>query len=104
LKPNTMKLTPYDESQKDYERKLEEYNKVIEGAEKLSSDFKKLIDNGELNKEMYDKIKQIKKKTLEHIKNLNEKRREENENGASEYANYIVSMGNAANNYYIVDQ
>lgn len=99
-----MKLTPYDESQREYENKLIGYNDIMKTSAKLAKKFNDLIKKVQLNKEMEDKIKAIKKKTQEHIKNLNEKRREENENGASEYANYIVSMGNAANNYYIVDQ
>lgn len=104
LKPNTMKLTPYDESQNEYEKRLENFNKVIEGATKMAKEFKDLIREDKLFKEMNDKIKAIKKKTLLHNKMLEEKRREEIEKGAYEYANYLVSMLNAGTNNYIIDQ
>lgn len=104
LKPSTMKLTPYDESQREYEKKLVSYNKVLEGADKMAKKFGELIENDQLYKEMNDKIKSIKKKTLLHNKMLEEKRREEIEKGAYEYANYLVSMLNAGTNNYIIDQ
>ncbi len=99
-----MKLTPYDESQLEYEKKLESYNTVIEGADRMAKEFGELIEKGQLYKEMNEKIKAIKKKTLLHNKMLEEKRREEIEKGAYEYANYLVSMLNAGTNNYIIDQ
>jgi hypothetical protein len=99
-----MKLTPYDESQREYEKKLDEYDKVVDGAEKLATKFQDLIDNNKLYSEMNKKIKEIKKKTLLHSKMLEEKLREEIEKGAYEYANYLVSMLNAGTNNYIIDQ
>lgn len=104
LKPNTMKLTPYDESQKLYEKKLESFNQVVEGATRMAKEFDRLISDGRLLKEMNDKIKAIKRKTLLHNKMLEEKRREEIEKGCYEYANYLVSMLNAGTNNYIIDQ
>jgi hypothetical protein len=104
LKPNTMKLTPYDESQKQYEQKFESFKMVEEGALKMAKEFDKLITEGKLLKDMNDKIKAIKKKTLLHNKMLEEKRREEIEKGCYEYANYLVSMLNAGTNNYIIDQ
>jgi hypothetical protein len=104
LKPNTMKLTPYDESQNEYEKRLENFNKVIDGATRMAKEFTDLIREDKLNKEMNDKIKVIKKKTVLHNKMLEEKRREEIEKGAYEYANYLVSMLNAGTNNYIIDQ
>ena len=99
-----MKLTPYDESQQIYEKKLETYNKVAKDADKLAKKFGDLIEKNQLFKELNDKIKEIKKKTLLHNKMLEEKRREEIEKGAYEYANYLVSMLNAGTNNYIIDQ
>lgn len=99
-----MKLTPYDESQRVYEKRLVSFNKVLEGADKMAKEFEKLINENKLYKEMNDKIKAIKKKTLLHNKMLEEKRREEIEKGAYEYSNYLVSMLNAGTNNYIIDQ
>lgn len=99
-----MKLTPYDESQKIYEKKLIVYNKVNEEAKEMVKKFDHLINENKLLKEMNDKIKAIKKKTLLHNKMLEEKRREEIEKGCYEYANYLVSMLNAGTNNYIIDQ
>ena len=99
-----MKLTPYNESQVEYEKKLEGYNKILDGADALSKKYGELIEKGQLYKEMNDKIRAIKKKTLLHNKMLEEKRREEMEKGAFEYANYLLSMMNAGNNNYIIDQ
>ena len=104
LKPNTMKLTPYDESQKVYESKLPVYQEAMESAEKLKQEFTGLLKKNKLFKAMNDDIKAIKKKTLLHNKMLEEKRREEIEKGAYEYANYLVSMLNAGTNNYIIDQ
>lgn len=104
LKPNTMKLTPYDESQALYEKKLETFNKVLEEADMMAKEYDRKISKNLLYKEMNDKIKAIKKKTLLHNKMLEEKRREEIEKGAYEYANYLVSMLNAGTNNYIIDQ
>lgn len=99
-----MKLTPYDESQQEYEKKLETYAQVMDGAHELAKKFQDLLDTNQLYKEMNDSIKAIKKKTLLHNKMLDEKRREEIEKGGYEYANYLVSMFNAGTNNYIMDQ
>lgn len=99
-----MKLTPYDESQREYDKRLETFKQVIGGATKMAKEFNDLIREDKLFKEMNDKIKAIKKKTLLHNKMLEEKRREEIEKGAYEYANYLVSMLNAGTNNYIIDQ
>lgn len=104
LKPNTMKLTPYDESQKIYEAKLVGYKQFADKVNKKAEDVGRLIAENKLLKEMNDKIKAIKKKTLLHNKMLEEKRREEIEKGCYEYANYLVSMLNAGTNNYIIDQ
>jgi hypothetical protein len=104
LKPSTMKLTPYDESQNLYEEKLKDFKKIEKAALKMRDEFTDLIAQNKLLKEMNDKIKAIKKKTLLHNKMLEEKRREEIEKGCYEYANYLVSMLNAGTNNYIIDQ
>lgn len=104
LKPSTMKLTPYDESQNQYEEKLKDFKKIEKAALKMRDEFTDLIAQNKLLKEMNDKIKAIKKKTLLHNKMLEEKRREEIEKGCYEYANYLVSMLNAGTNNYIIDQ
>lgn len=104
LKTATMRMTPYDVGQDEYEAKFGSYSGVIESAGKLARDFDNKIKNGTLNEDMNRKIRNIKFETLLHNKMLEEKRKTEIEKGSYEYANYLVSMLNAGTNNYIIDK
>lgn len=104
LKAATMRMTPYDSSQDQYEVKFLKYKKIINSAAKLANKFSKQIKEGTLNEAMNKKIRMIKKESLLHNKMLEEKRKAEIEKGSYEYANYLVSMLNAGTNNYIIDK
>lgn len=104
LKPNTMKLTPFDDSQAAYEKRLWVHQQAIAQAEQKKKEFEDKVKRNVLFQEMNEQIKKIKLKAIAHSRMLEEKRREEAEKGACEYANYVVSMINAGTNNYITDQ
>ena len=103
MKPNKMKLNPYDETQDEYETKFKGYAKIIGGAKNLARDFEVLIKKNQLNADLRKELHIIKQETTNHLRRLEKRRNEELEKGAHEYANYLVSMLNAGTKNYLVD-
>ena len=103
MKPNKMKLNPYDESQDAYEMKYKGYAKIIADAKQLADTFGKLIKDNKLNSELRRELHHIKMETSNHQRRLEKRKNEELEKGAHEYANYLVSMLNAGTKNYLVD-
>ena len=103
MKPNKMKLNPYDETQDDYEQKFKSYEKIINGAKNLANHFGVMIKKNQLNSELRKELHNIKQETTNHLRRLEKRRNEELEKGAHEYANYLVSMLNAGTKNYLVD-
>lgn len=103
MKPNKMKLNPYDESQDQYEIKYKGYAEIIQKSKDLASQFDRLIKDNKLNSELRKELYQIKMETTNHQRRLEKRKNEELEKGAHEYANYLVSMLNAGTKNYLVD-
>lgn len=106
LKCNTMKLTPFDNSQDAYEREFQQNHDSLQEATSLVTKYANLMQEkkkGTYRDELEIKIKKIKQETLEHNRMLEEKMKIEKERGGSEYANYLVSMLNAGTGNYILE-